>query len=234
MTAHIGIVGVSPEGAALFYQQMTRELSRRLGQGDGAASHPRLTLHNKPIGLYLDALRHDDWQAVSGLLIRSAELLAQAGADFCLTPDHAVQQAVPAAADASSIPWISMPELVADSLSGEGLSSVGILGTSWVARGSAYQTLLGLKGIKVIAPPEAESERLDRIVFEELLFGKVDEDSSRFVRILIDWFKDRGCEGVILASSEIPLLLTGRQCSLPLYDASEILASGVADRALGE
>ncbi len=233
MIAHIGIVGVSPEGAALFYQQITRELSRRLGQGEGSASHPRLTLHNKPIGLYLKALRANDWVTVSDLLARSAEVLAQVGADFCLTPDHAVQHGVQSASDSSPIPWLSMPDLVADALSKHGMQSVGILGTNWVARGSTYQTLLGLRGIKVVAPPEAESDRLDQIVFDELLYGRVDEDSTRFVRSLIEWFKDRGCEGVIVAGSEIPLVLPRTGCPLPLIDASEILASGAVDRALG-
>lgn len=232
MIAHIGIVGVSPEGAALFYQQITRELSRRLGQGDGSASHPRLTLHNKPIGLYLEALRADRWEIVSDLLAQSATLLADAGADFCLTPDHAVQHAVQAASDMSPIPWLSMPDLVADSLSKQGVQSVGILGTNWVARGSTYQTLLGLRGIKVIAPPEAESDRLDQIVFDELLYGKVDQESTDFVRSLIEWFKERGCEGVIVAGSEIPLVLPRTGCPLPLFDAAEMLASGAADRAL--
>ncbi len=232
MISHIGIVGVSPEGAALFYQEITRELSRRLGQGDGSATHPRLTLHNKPIGLYLDALRRNDWEAVAGLLTRSAELLANAGADFCLTPDHAVQHGVHSAADASPIPWISMPELVAASLAERGVSTVGILGTSWVARGSTYQTLLGLKGIKVIAPPEEESDRLDAIVFEELLYGKVKTESIKFVHSLIGAFKERDCQGVVVASSEIPLVLDEASSPLPLYDASEILAVGAVDRAL--
>ncbi len=232
MISHIGIVGVSPEGAALFFRQVTRALARRLGQEASSANHPRLTLHNKPIGLYLDALKRGDWEAIAGLLSRSAALLAEAGADFCVTPDHAVQHGVHSAADASPIPWISMPELVAERLADLGAGTVGIIGTSWVTRASTYQTLLGLKGIKLIAPPEAESQRLDAIVFDELVYGRVDLDSAAFTRSLLGWFADRGCEGVILASSEIPLLLTGEEPPLPLHDASEILAAGVVERAL--
>lgn len=234
MSAHIGIVGVSPEGAALFYQQLSRELSRRLGPASEAAEHPRITLHNKPIGLYLEALRKDDWFAVGGLLKRSAELLASVGADFCLTPDHAVQHGVHVASDASPIPWISMPDLVAEALEKTGVKSVGILGTSWVTRGSTYQTLLGLRGIKVIAPEENHSEQLDAVVFNELLYGRVTEASARFIRGLLERFLERGCEGVILASSEIPLLLPSQSSPLPMYDASEILASGVVTRALAK
>jgi len=234
VSAHIGIVGVSPEGAALFYQLLSRELSRRLGPESSAAEHPRITLHNKPIGLYLEALRNEDWVGVSGLLQRSATLLASVGADFCLTPDHAVQHGVHAASDCSPIPWLSMPDLVAEALAETGVRTVGIVGTSWVTRGSTYQTLLGLRGIKVIAPDEQHSERLDSVVFNELVFGRIEEKSARFLRGLLDTFVERDCEGVILASSEIPLLLTAQSSPLPMYDASEFLAVGAVNRALGE
>src|SRR5687767_1467118 len=61
---HIGIVAVSPEGAALFYRQIFRQASHLLEPH----LHPRVSLHNEPLALYIDAVRAGDWHAVGELL----------------------------------------------------------------------------------------------------------------------------------------------------------------------
>src|SRR5262245_53241499 len=90
LTKHIGIVGVSPEGAALFYRQISRQAARLLPPQE----HPRVSIHNEPLALYIDAIRQNDWHAVGRLLRRSADLLARCGAEFCLSPDNAVQHGI--------------------------------------------------------------------------------------------------------------------------------------------
>ncbi len=234
MARHIGIVGVSPEGAALFYRLLSRQLAERLGQESDPQYHPRVTLHSKPIRLYLNALNKNDWVVVGGLLRRSADLLAHSGAAFCLTPDHAVQHGVHVAASGSPIPWISMPEMVAGMLAERQCKTVGILGTRWVTKGSAYQTLLGMRGIQQLIPDDEATERIDRIVFDELVYGRVRGDSRDHIYRTIEDFKQRGCEGVVMASSEIPLLLREEESPLPLYNPAEILARAAVDRSLSD
>lgn len=234
MARHIGIVGVSPEGAALFYQSLSRQLADRLGEETDPNRHPRVTIHSKPIRLYLNALQRNDWVEVGGLLRRSADLLARCGAAFCVTPDHAVQHGVHVAAAVSAVPWLSMPEIVASSLAHHRCSKVGILGTRWVTRGSAYQTLLGLKGIQQLVPDDEATEQLDRVVFNELVFGRVRPASRELVLRVVRDFQARGCEGVVVASSEIPLILPTEASPLPLYDPTVMLAEAAADRSLSD
>lgn len=217
---HIGIVGVSPEGAALFYRQFTRQATRLKGPKE----QPRVTIHNEPLSLYIDAIRRDDWHEVGRLLRRSAELLARCGAEFCVTPDNAVQHGVQLAEVGSPIPWLPLPELVATDVANDRLRCVGILGTKLVTHSSTYQTHLGLRGIQVLPPEPDETETLDRIIFNELIYGETRPESRLEVLNIIGHFMKRGCEGVILAVSEAPLLVTSENSPLPVYDASEILA----------
>ncbi|MEN0020457.1 MAG: aspartate/glutamate racemase family protein [Planctomycetota bacterium] len=232
MSLHIGIAAVSPEGAALFFQTLSRHLGKQLDPGTDPQTHPRITLHSKPIGLYLRALEREDWMTVSGLLRRSAEALHRAGADFCLTPDHAIQHGVQVAQSGSPLPWLSMPETVSEAMENAGVKRVGLVGTSWVTRGSVYQTLLGLRGIEVIVPPSEQAQQLDLIVFDELLYGRVEGRSRAVLQGVLDGLKASGCEGVVVASSEIPLLLSGLEAPLPIFDASEILADAAARRSV--
>ncbi len=227
MTRHIGIVGVSPEGAALFYQQISRHASRALSP----AEFPRLSLHNEPLALYLDAIRHDDWHAVGRLLRRSADVLARCGAEFCLTPDNAIQHGVHLAEVGCPIPWLTMTDLVAQAVASDGRKTVGIIGTKMVTTGSAYQTHLGLQGVQVLAPYPDEVDLLDQIIFGELIYGQIRPESRQAVLAVIQRFAQRGCQGVILGCSEAPLLVTAETAALPVYNASEILAQGAIRRA---
>ncbi len=227
MARHIGIVAASPEGAALFYRQVFRQASHILQPGD----HLRVSLHNEPLSLYIDAIRKDDWHAVGELLRRSAQFLHRCGADFCLSPDNAVQHGVHLAESGSPIPWLTMPDLVAKAVETDKRKIVGLIGTKMVTTGSTYQTHLGLRGIQVLAPEPAEAEEMDRIIFSELIYGEIRPKSQIAVLRIIDNLARRGCEGVILGCSEAPLLVTPENSHLPIYDAADILAHGAARRA---
>lgn len=228
MASHIGIVGVSPEGAAVFYQQLTRQAARLLSPND----QPRISVHNEPLHLYLDAIRRNDWHAVDRLLRRSAELLARCGAQFCVSPDNAVQHAVQMAEVGSPIPWLPMTDLVACTVAAEGRKTVGIIGTKLVTTSSTYQTHLGLKGVQVLGPENGEEDTLDQIIFGELIYGEIRPESRLTVLQIIAGMARRGCEAVILACSEAPLLVTRENSPLPVYDAADILAEAAARRAV--
>ncbi len=220
MTKNIGIVGVSPEGASLCYQQLFRYAAVNLEPH----MHPTVCVHNIPLAQYVEAVRQDDWRQVANLLRDSAERLASIGAEFCFTPDNAVQHAVQLAEVSSPIPWLKMTTAVADRIEGDQRKTVGVIGTKYVTSGSAYQTDLGMRGIKLVRPSDEDTETLDRIIFDELVFGIVREESRQTVLGVIDRLASKECEGVILGSSEAPLLVTPETCDLPIYNASEIMA----------
>jgi aspartate racemase len=223
---HVGIVAVSPEGAAVFYHQISRHASRLLPPN----RQPRFSLHNEPIDHYLDAIRKDDWHAVGRLLRKSAEILARAGADFCLSPDNVVQHGVQLAEVGSPIPWLTMTDLVAQTISGQNKKVVGLVGTRMVAHSSTYQTHLGMRGIQVLVPSEPETETLEQIIFNELLYGHIRPESRAAALSIIHNLAARGCEAIILGASEAPLLISQENSPVPIYDAADILAEAAVRR----
>lgn len=227
---HIGIVAVSPEGSALCYREIFRYASRLLGEH----GHPTVTIHNEPLEQYLAAVRKDDWHTVGELLTRSARVLAAAGAEFCIVPDNLMQHGVHLAEGRSPIPWLTMTELVTERIAQDGRRAVGLIGTRMVMLGSTYQTHLGLRGIKVLIPDNDEAELIDRIIFKELIFGVVNDESERSLIGVIGRLCDAGCEGVILGCSEAPLLITAENVAVPLYDPTSLLAEGAVRCCMGE
>ncbi len=220
MTKQIGIVGVSPEGASLCYQQLFRHAAVMLE----SHMHPVVCVHNIPLAQYVEAVRRDDWMQVAALMRNSAEKLASIGAEFCFTPDNAVQHAVQLAEASCPIPWLKMTRAVATKIEEDNRKIIGVIGTKYVTTGSVYQTDLGMKGIKLVRPSEEDTEMLNRIIFDELVFGIIREISRTQILDVIRRLGDKGCEGVILGCSEAPLMVTAANCDLPVYNASDIMA----------
>lgn len=220
MAKHIGIVAASPEGAVLFYRQVSRQASRLLPPHE----HPAISIHNEPLAHYIDAIRADDWHSVGRLMRKSADNLAKCGAAFAISPDNAVQHGIHLAEVGSPIPWLAMPDLVGGRIQTDKRKCVGLIGTRMVTTGSTYQTMLGIKGIQVIAPDLREADMLDEIIFGELIYGTIRPESQRAVLGVIQNLSKKGCEGVILGCSEAPLLVTPENAGVPVYNAADILA----------
>lgn len=229
MPKHIGIVAVSPEGSALCYREIFRHAKRLAGD----RAMPVVTLHNLPLYDYVDAVRRDDWHTVGDLLVRSSRVLAQAGAEFCIVPDNLMQHAVHLAEPRSPIPWLTMTGLVTDAIAADSRKVVGLIGTKLVMHGSTYQTHLGLQGIHVLIPEQAEVEQVDDLIFTELLFGVTRPESRQRLLEVIEGLGRRGCEGVILGCTEVPLLIGTENSPIPVYDPSDLLAEGAVRNALG-
>lgn len=230
MAKHIGIVAVSPEGSGLCYREIFRQASRLIGD----SGHPAVTLHNEPFELYLHAALKSDWHTVSALLRKSCDKLAAAGVEFCITPDNLMQNGVPLAEVGCHIPWLTMTDAVSAAVARDGRKVVGLIGTKLVMLGSTYQTRLGIKGVQLLVPDEADSEAIDSIIFQELVYGVVRPDSQRRVLEIMKRLAGRGCEGVILGCTEAPLLVTAENAPLPVYDSTTLLAEAAVRYSIGE
>lgn len=229
MPKHIGIVAVSPEGSSFCY----RLIGRRASEWPDPAKRPSITLHNRPFSTYLEALERGDWLTFGQMLADSARVLAEAGADFCVLPDNVAHHALHLAEANSPIPWLNMIQLVTDAVAANGCQKVGLIGTKYVTFGSTYQTMLGLKGMHLLVPPQDEAEEIDRIIFKEAIYGRVRPESRQRVVRSIRSLGERGCDAVIFASSEASLLLETEDSPLPVFDPVELLAEAAIKYAVG-
>lgn len=227
MGRHIGIVAISPEGSALCY----RRLGQLATQIEDPAKRPSITLHNLPFRTYLEAIHRNDWEAVGTMLRWSAETLAAVGADFLILPDNVAHQAIHYAEPGSRTPWLNMVDLVADRVAHDKHHTIGIIGTRMMMNGSVYQTVLGMRGVTLLTPSDDDVDAIDRIIFNELVEGRVEDDSRNRVMGAIQSLVDRGCEGLILGSTEAPLLVRDAQTPLPVYDPVEVLVQAAVERA---
>jgi aspartate racemase len=226
---HIGIVAGSAEGAALCYRTICLEAPAILGK----YRHPRVTLDGSiSLGEYMDFVDRDDWRGVGALMLDSVRRLHDAGAQFAICPDNTFHQALPYVTDASPIPWLHIAEVVAEEARQQGLRHLGVLGTRYLMEGPVYRESLGSRDIQMTVPDADGRKTINRIIFEELVNGKVLEPSRVQCLEAVTRLRDAGCDGVVLGCTELPLIILPEEASLPTLDSTRLLARAALRRAL--
>ena len=224
----IGIVAVSTEGAALCYRTICLEGAALLGPH----AHPEVSLHNFPLGGYQRLIDRDDWQGVGDMMLESAARVIRAGAEMLICPDNTVHQGLDLVRDRSSTPWIHIAEEVTREARTQGYKRIGILGTKFLMEGPVYSSKLAPAGIEHRIPNRADRERINRIIYDELVYGRFLPESRAYFQQVIGELARDGCDAVALACTEIPLIVNADNSPLPVLDSTRILARAALREAI--
>ena len=230
MIKHIGIVACSYEGASLCYQTICNEGSKYLGEH----SHPEISLHNHPLNEYMKFIISGNWEGVAGLMLSSSEKLYKAGADFLISPDNTIHQAFSFVVERSPLPWLHIGKEVAKIAELNTYKKLGILGTKFLMEGPVYPEVLAERNICFCIPAEEQSFKINDIIFSELVYGIINEESKEFFLHVIDELRSEGCDSVVLGCTEIPLIVLPGESSLPVLDSTRILARAALEHAIAE
>jgi aspartate racemase len=190
VTQHIGIVACSAEGAALCYRTICVEGAQLLGPHD----HPEVTMHTHALARSMECIYRDDWQGVAELLLDSARKLASAGAQFLICPDNTVHAALPLVLPRSPLPWLHIAEVVAAEAAERGFGRVAITGTRYLVSSDIYPQQLTARGIACVRPGPAERDEINRIIFEELVYGVFKPESVAYFQRVLGRFREEGCD----------------------------------------
>jgi aspartate racemase len=225
---HIGIVACSTEGAALCYRTVSLEGAQMIGRHD----HPEVSLHSFSLAEYMKSIDTGDWAGVAELMLRSAEKLAKAGADFFVCPDNTIHQAFDLVEHRSPRPWLHIAREVAAETKRRGYKRLAVLGTKYLMEGPVYREALKAAGIEHRVPSADQRERINQIIFDELVNGQFLPRSLAYHIEVIREFKDEGCDAVVLGCTEIPLLVMPEDSPLPPLDSTRLLARAAVRKAV--
>ena len=228
VTQHIGIVAGSAEGAALCYRTICLEAPAIMGEHN----HPEITMNSVPLAEHMRYVRANDWKALAEALATSARKVAQAGADFAICPDNTYHQAFEYLIPQSPIPWLHIAKAVAEEAHRSGYVRLGILGTKYLMEGPVYPEALKEFRIASETPDAADRDRINEIIFKELVNGVFPETSRLYFNEVTDKLKERGCDAVVLGCTEIPLIVRPDDTPLPTLDSTRLLARAALRRAL--
>jgi len=225
----IGLVGgMSWESSAAYYEGLNRGVEQRVG---GLAS-AKVVLASVDFAEVTALEEQERWDEVADVLVRAARGVEAAGADFlvlCTTTFHRVADQV---ADAVGIPLLHLADVVADACRAESVTEVGFIGTTFAMSRSFFIDRIASHGLTVHVPDERHHDTVNRIIYEELVHGKVLDSSRRTLVALIDELWDAGAGAVILGCTELELLVRQADADIPVLPCTTLHVAAALDRAL--
>lgn len=226
----IGLIGgMTWEATEIYYRLINRAVQQRLGGMHSADIVMRSLDFTEPERL----ARTADWNALADLFIQVTGDLQRAGADMFLLCANTAHRVAGKVEEAVSIPLADICDCTARKIRTDGLKRVVLLGTAYTMEEDFFKDRLRARGIDVFIPDVADRAAIHRVIFEEIVFGRLLEESRQAYREIIERQVVNGAEGVILGCTEIPLLIKQADSPAPLYDTTEIHALAAVDFALG-
>jgi aspartate racemase len=226
----IGLIGgMSWESSAFYYKIINTKVRKILGGFHSAKS----ILNTVDFDIIQKYQFDENWTELDKLMVQSAKQLEAAGADFIVLCTNTMHLCSPAIIKNISIPFLHIAEATGAKIADKGFKKVALLGTRFTMEKDFYKSFISERfGIEVIIPGKAERELINDTIYKELVHGQIKNESRENFKKIIANLEENGAEGVILGCTEIPLLISGSDVNIPVFDTTTIHAEKAVEWAL--
>lgn len=227
----IGLIGgISWASTELYYRHLNKGVQKRIGT---ACSAPIL----------LESLNYcelsrlttpEQWEHAKFVLISSALRLQAAGATALMIAANSMHRIAKDIAGAVSIPLIHIVDEAGEKLKADGIKSAAVIGTRNVMTEPWFRQNLVRYGLTLAPFDTTRADEIDRIIYDELMQGKITENSRRTMKTFITDIAKQDVQALVLASTELVMLVDPDANVLPVYDTTRIHVAAGVDWILGD
>ena len=226
----IGVLGcVSSPSTILPSHLLNQQVKARLGGNHSA----RVALHN----IDCNAIRADhpgDWATIAKLLLAELQVLLSFRPDCWIIANNTLHTVYDHIAHLlpPSPPMFHAVQLLCAHLLATGRQRILLLGTRFTMVDGSCATSLRAAGIGVDIPAAADRQRMEQIQ-RQLAAGEADPAAfADYFTSLIARHAAQGCDAVITACTELPLVVTQAISPVPVVNPLELQCSACVDFAL--
>lgn len=222
----VGLLGgMSWESSAQYYRLLNEGVREHLGGLHSA----KVLMHSVDFAELEPDMRADDWDALAEKMLNAARSVEAGGAQCLLICTNTGHKLADHIADHIDIPLINLLDVVAQRASALGLERVGLLGTAYTMEQDFYVRGLAQRGLTPVIPDPTARTEVNRIIFEELVVGRFDDQSRRTLAGVADGL---GTPGVVLGCTELELLLRDGDVDCQLLPTTRLHVEAALDWAL--
>ncbi|MFE4075680.1 aspartate/glutamate racemase family protein [Peribacillus sp. YIM B13477] len=225
----IGLIGgMSWESSLEYYRIINEEVKAKLGGLHSA----KCILYSVDFEEIERCQAEGDWESSGKLLGDAALSLEKAGAEMILICTNTMHKVIGYIEEKVSLPILHIADSTAKQIQKSKISTVGLLGTKYTMEQDFYKTRIEANGIKVLIPSEEDRKVINKVIYEELCLGEIQQSSREYYKKVIKGLVDDGAEGIILGCTEIGLLVKPEDSKVPLFDTAVIHAIESVNMAL--
>ena len=174
-----------------------------------------------------------DLPALTDYLAAEVARLARAGADFALLASNTPHIVFDELERRSPIPLVSIVAAACEAARRLGLRRLGLLGTRFTMEGRFYPDAFSRAGIELVPPQPEERALVHERYMGELVKGVFSAETRAELVGVVERLRRRdGVDGVVLAGTELPLLMRDVDAGVPLLDTTRIHVDAVVERLL--
>lgn len=227
----IGLLGgMSWESTVVYYQLLNRLTRDRLGGLHSA----KCLLWSFDFAAVAAAQASGDWDRATDLMVGAARNVERGGAEclvICTNTMHKMADAVQAAI---GIPLIHIADATAPAIRAAGCAAPLLLATRYTMEQDFYTGHLATRhGLTVRVPAARDRDEIHRVIYEELCRGEIRPASRQRYLDIVAREQAGGADGVIFGCTEIGLLLSAKDFTIPVFDTTALHAAAALDFALG-
>lgn len=227
----IGILGGMSSQATAEYHHL---INKGINDSCGGWNSAELLIYSVNFANIEAFVRGDRWEEAADYLVSKAIQLEKGGADFIIVATNTLHRVAPQIEAAIDIPLIHIVDATAEEIKKHGFTKIGVLGTKPVMEADFYCDRFSLHGIEAIAPNSQQRLIIDKIIFDELVFGTLKDESRKIYLEIMRDLADRGAEGIVLGCTEIGMLVKPEDLvALKLFDTTTLHCQKAVNLALG-
>jgi len=228
----IGIIGgMSWESSIEYYRIINLVTRKKLG-GLHSGKSIMVSVDFAPIE---EMQKNDQWEELTDVMVNAAVQLVSGGADFIVIATNTMHKMYEAVQGAVNIPVLHIADATAFRVKERNIHAIGLLGTIFTMEMDFYKKrLIDTFNLDVIVPDKKDRMIINQIIYQELVLGKIKQESrNEYIRVMKK-LVEHGAEGIILGCTEISLLVGANDTSVPVFDTTKIHAETAVEIALGE
>lgn len=175
-------------------------------------------------------LQAKGWAHSFDLLLNACEHLKNTGADSIVLCANTAHLFADELQESVQLPIIHIGTETAKAIKKSGLTKVGLIGTKFTMEMDFYKNKLEEYGLEVLIPEKEETrDYIQHTVKEELGIGYINpETKARYISIVKELIS-HGAECIILGCTEIPLLLSQDDFTIPVFDTTKIHCEAIVE-----
>ncbi|MBT0879144.1 MULTISPECIES: amino acid racemase [unclassified Campylobacter] len=216
----IGLIGGMSYASTITYYKLINEFSQA---HHNSLSRAKILISSVDFDEIEELQHNNEWQKAGELLNKEAKRLEKAGANIialCTNTMHKIANDLQKDLKAR---FIHIAHSSLKELNHNNIKNILLLGTKYTMQEDFYKK--ELKGINVITPNNSDINTINDIIFNELCFNVIKQNSKEtFINII----NKHNIEGILLACTEIALLINENDFkNIKVFDTTYIHAKDI-------